>query len=148
MPALGHLSLFVFCSRGFEPWVVQILLVVRQRLTVGVGDGLSARLAQDQLASGGIPLVCIGSADIIVNRSLGQQTELIRTALLDELKSGYAKLEKDLEALAAEKAALEAQLSSGTLPYDQLQAASERIACIIDETDEKELRLLELYECL
>ena len=58
------------------------------------------------------------------------------------------QLEKDLEALAAEKAGLEAQLSSGTLPYDQLQAASERIACIIDETDEKELRLLELYECL
>ena len=58
------------------------------------------------------------------------------------------QLEKDLETLAAEKAALEAQLSSGTLPYDQLQAASERIACIIDETDEKELRLLELYECL
>ena len=58
------------------------------------------------------------------------------------------QLEKDLETLAAEKAGLEAQLSSGTLPYDQLQAASERIACIIDETDEKELRLLELYECL
>ena len=58
------------------------------------------------------------------------------------------QLEMDLEALAAEKAGLEAQLSSGTLPYDQLQAASERIACIIDETDEKELRLLELYECL
>ena len=58
------------------------------------------------------------------------------------------QLEKDLEALAAEKAGLEAQLSSGILPYDQLQAASERIACIIDETDEKELRLLELYECL
>ena len=58
------------------------------------------------------------------------------------------QLEKDLKALAAEKAGLEAQLSSGTLPYDQLQAASERIASIIDETDEKELRLLELYECL
>ena len=58
------------------------------------------------------------------------------------------QLEKDLEALAAEKAGLEAQLSSGALPYDQLQAASERIACIIDETDEKELRLLELYECI
>lgn len=58
------------------------------------------------------------------------------------------QLEKDLEVLAAEKAGLEAQLSSGALPYDQLQAASERIACIIDETDEKELRLLELYECL
>ena len=56
------------------------------------------------------------------------------------------QLEKDLEALAAEKAELEEQLNSGTLPFEQLQQASERIGAIIDETDEKELRLLELYE--
>ena len=56
------------------------------------------------------------------------------------------QLEKDLEALAAEKADLESQLNSGTLPFDQLQKASERIGAIIEETDEKELRLLELYE--
>ena len=56
------------------------------------------------------------------------------------------QLEKDLETLAAEKAELEAQLGSGSLPFDQLQKASERIGAIIDETDEKELRLLELYE--
>ena len=56
------------------------------------------------------------------------------------------QLEKDLEALAAEKAELESQLNSGVLPFDQLQKASERIGSIIDETDEKELRLLELYE--
>ena len=31
------------------------------------------------------------------------------------------QLEKDLEALAAEKAGLEAQLNSGSLPFDQLQ---------------------------
>ena len=56
------------------------------------------------------------------------------------------QLEKDLESLAAEKAALEESLNSGTLPYDQLQQASERIGQILEETDEKELRLLELYE--
>ena len=56
------------------------------------------------------------------------------------------QLEKDLEVLAAEKAEIEEQLNSGTLPFDQLQKASERIGAIIDETDEKELRLLELYE--
>ena len=56
------------------------------------------------------------------------------------------QLEKDLEALAAEKAELEDKLNSGTLPYDQLQQASERIGQIIDLTDEKEFRLLELYE--
>ena len=56
------------------------------------------------------------------------------------------QLEKELESLAAEKAALEESLNSGTLPYDQLQKASERIGQILEETDEKELRLLELYE--
>ena len=56
------------------------------------------------------------------------------------------QLEKDLEALALEKTELEESLNSGTLPYDQLQQASERIGQILEETDEKELRLLELYE--
>ena len=58
------------------------------------------------------------------------------------------QLEKDLEALAAEKAGLEESLNSGTLLYEQLQKASERIGTIMEETDEKELRLLELYENL
>ena len=56
------------------------------------------------------------------------------------------KLEADLETLAAEKAELEYRLGSGSLPYDELQAASERIGQIMSETDEKEMRLLELYE--
>ena len=56
------------------------------------------------------------------------------------------QLEADLEALAAERDKLEAQLSSGTMPFDKLQEASERIGVIMSETNEKELRLLELYE--
>ena len=65
-----------------------------------------------------------------------------------ELFEGLAmeQLEKDLEDLAAEKAALEESLGSGTLPFDKLQEASERIGAIISETDEKELRWLELSE--
>ena len=58
------------------------------------------------------------------------------------------QLEKDLEALAAEKADLEGRLSSGTLPFEELQAASERIGQIMELTDEKELRWLELSENL
>ena len=56
------------------------------------------------------------------------------------------QLEKDLEGLAAEKAELEEQLNSGTMAYEDLQKASERIGQIMEETDEKEFRLLELYE--
>lgn len=58
------------------------------------------------------------------------------------------QLEKDLEALAAEKAELEEQLGSGTLPYERLQAVSERIGQIMEQTDEKEMRWLELSENL
>ncbi len=53
-----------------------------------------------------------------------------------------------METLAAEKAELEAMLGSGALPFDKLQSASERIGQILAETDEKELRLLELYETI
>ena len=56
------------------------------------------------------------------------------------------QLEKEVEDLAAEKASLEEKLNSGTLPYEELQAASERIGEIMELTDEKEFRLLELYE--
>ena len=56
------------------------------------------------------------------------------------------QLEKDLESLASEKAELEEKLSSGSLPFDELQNASQRIGAIMEETDKKELRLLELYE--
>ena len=50
--------------------------------------------------------------------------------------------------LAEEKALLEEKLSSGNMEFSQLQEASERIAQIIDLTDEKEMRWLELSEDL
>ncbi|MBR5274919.1 MAG: ABC-F family ATP-binding cassette domain-containing protein [Bacteroidales bacterium] len=60
----------------------------------------------------------------------------------------FEQLERDLEALAAEKADLEEKLNSGVLPYEELQKASERIGEIMELTDEKELRWLELSENL
>ena len=56
------------------------------------------------------------------------------------------QLEKDLEALAEEKAGLEEKLSTGNMDFSDLQKASERIAETIDLTDEKEMRWLELSE--
>ena len=58
------------------------------------------------------------------------------------------QIEKDLEALALEKEELESQLGSGDLPFDRLQAASERIGVIMAQTDEKEMRWLELTDGL
>ena len=56
------------------------------------------------------------------------------------------QLEKDLDSLGKEKAELEQQLSSGTLPYDKIQKASARFGEIKDLLDEKEMRWLELQE--
>ena len=55
-------------------------------------------------------------------------------------------LEAEIETLTAEKAALETQLSSGTLAYEALQSTSARIGQIITLLDEKELRWLELSD--
>lgn len=55
-------------------------------------------------------------------------------------------LEAELPALEDEKKTLEEQMSSGTLPYDRLQAASERIQQIMSLIDEKEMRWLELQD--
>ena len=55
-------------------------------------------------------------------------------------------IEAALPKLEAEKAELEARMSSGTLPYAELQAASERVQAIIDEISQHEMRWLELSE--
>ena len=81
-------------------------------------------------------------------RTASSETPVKKKKLTYKEQKEMELLEKDLEALAAEKAGLEEALNSGTLPYEQLQKASERIGAILQETDEKELRLLELYENL
>ena len=58
------------------------------------------------------------------------------------------QIERELEALASEKAEIEALLGSGGLPFDRLQALSQRIGVIMEETDIKEMRWLELTEGL
>ena len=54
------------------------------------------------------------------------------------------RLEKEIEELNAEKASLEAGLSGGNLPFDELQKASTRIGEVMALIDEKEMRWLEL----
>lgn len=61
-------------------------------------------------------------------------------------KREMEQIELELEQLENEKAALEQELNSGTLPYDTLQAKSARIGEIMDRTDEITLRWLELNE--
>lgn len=56
------------------------------------------------------------------------------------------QLEKLIPELEAEKAALEAEMSSGTLPIDELTAKSVRISELIDQIDTASMRWLELSE--
>ena len=61
-------------------------------------------------------------------------------------KEELKQLEKDLPALEAEKAELEAAMSSGTLSNEELMKKGNRMQEVIDLLDEKEMRWLELSE--
>ena len=61
-------------------------------------------------------------------------------------KREMEQIEAELQQLEQEKAALETELGSGTLAYDQLQAKSARVGEIIERTDFITMRWLELSE--
>ena len=61
-------------------------------------------------------------------------------------KKEFEALDAEIPQLEAEKAEIEAALSSGTLSTDELLAKSDRITKLIEEIDEKTLRWLELSE--
>jgi len=58
----------------------------------------------------------------------------------------FEQLEKDIEALEAEKKQLEEALSSGTISVDEITQMSKRLPVLNDELDEKSMRWLELSE--
>jgi ATP-binding cassette subfamily F protein uup len=58
----------------------------------------------------------------------------------------FEQLEKEIEALEAEKAAIEAALCSGTLSVEELTEKSKRLPLLNEELDEKSMRWLELSE--
>lgn len=61
-------------------------------------------------------------------------------------KQEYAQLEKDIEALEAEKKDIEERLSSGQISVEEITALSKRLPLLNDELDEKSMRWLELSE--
>ena len=58
----------------------------------------------------------------------------------------FEMLEKELSDLEVEKKAISEKMASSSLPFDELQKLSERIAAISGLIDKKELRWLELSE--
>lgn len=61
-------------------------------------------------------------------------------------KQEFAQLEKDIEALTAEKESIETALSSGSVSVEQITVMSKRLPILNEELDEKEMRWLELSE--
>jgi len=58
----------------------------------------------------------------------------------------FEQLEKDIEALEAEKKHIEEALSSGTISVEEITQMSKRLPVLNDELDEKSMRWLELSE--
>ena len=131
--------LFIFCGDGVVKDFVGTYSEYREYIKEYEAEQRSQARAEEKAAKE-------KAAKAAAASSPAQDQPAKKRKLTYKEQKELEQLEKDLEALAQEKADLEEQLGSGTLPFDQLQQVSERIGQILDLTDEKELRLLELYE--
>ncbi|MBE6243249.1 MAG: ABC-F family ATP-binding cassette domain-containing protein [Bacteroidales bacterium] len=132
--------LFIFCGDGLVKDFVGSYSEYREFIKEYEAEQRSIARAEEKAAK--------EKAAKEAARTSGAEPTAKKKKLSYKEQKELEQLEKDLEALAAEKADLEAKLSSGTMPFDQLQATSERIGQIMELTDEKELRWLELSENL
>ena len=131
--------LFIFCGDGVVKDFVGTYSEYREYIKEYEAEQRSQARAEEKAAKEKAAKAAAAAAPV-------QDQSAKKRKLTYKEQKELEQLEKDLESLAEEKADLEEQLGSGTLPFDQLQQASERIGQILDLTDEKELRLLELYE--
>ena len=131
--------LFIFCGDGVIKDFVGSYSEYREFIKEYEADLRSQARAEEKAAKEKAAKAAAAAAPV-------EQTSSKKRKLTYKEQKELEQLEKDLEALAVEKAELEDSLNSGSLPYEQLQQASERIGQIISDIDKKELRLLELYE--
>ena len=132
--------LFIFCGDGVVKDFIGSYSEYREYIKEYEAEQKSAARAEEKAAK--------EKAAKEAAKVLPQEAPAKKKKLTFKEQREFEQLEKDLESLAAEKADLEAKLSSGTLPFDQLQTASERVGQLINLIDEKELRWLELSENL
>ena len=130
--------LFIFCGDGVVKDFIGSYSEYREYIKEYEAEQKSAARAEEKAAK--------EKAAKEAAKAAPQEAPAKKKKLTFKEQREFEQLEKDLESLAAEKAELEEKLSSGTLPFDQLQAASERVGQIIEAIDEKEFRWLELSE--
>ena len=128
--------LFIFCGNGLVKDFVGSYSEYREYIKEFEAEQRSQARAEEKSAKARAAAASV---------QIQEQPARKRKLTYKEQKE-LEQLESDLESLATEKAALEETLNSGVLPYEELQKASERIGEILSLTDEKELRLLELYD--
>ena len=133
--------LFIFCGDGVVKDFVGTYSEYREYIKEYEAEQRSQARAEEKAAKEK------AAKEAAANAPAQEQPAKKRKLTYKEQKE-LEQLEKDLESLTAEKAELEEKLNSGTLPYEDLQKASERIGEIMELTDEKEFRLLELYELM
>ena len=132
--------LFIFCGDGVVKDFIGSYSEYREYIKEYEAEQKSAARAEEKAAK--------EKAAKEAAKATPQEAPAKKKKLTFKEQREFEQLEKDLESLAAEKADLEAKLSSGTLPFDQLQTASERVGQLINLIDEKEFRWLELSENL
>ena len=132
--------LFIFCGNGLVKDFLGSYSEYREFIKEYEAEQRAAARAEEKAAK--------EKAAKEAARSAPSETPARKNKLTYKEQKELEQLEKDLESMAAEKAELEEKLGSGTLPFDELQKASERIGEIMELTDEKELRWLELSENL
>ena len=130
--------LFIFCGDGVVKDFIGSYSEYREYIKEYEAEQKSAARAEEKAAK--------EKAAKEAAKATPQEAPAKKKKLTFKEQREFEQLEKDLESLAAEKADLEAKLSSGTLPFDQLQTASERVGQLINLIDEKEFRWLELSE--
>ena len=131
--------LFIFCGDGLVKDFVGSYSEYREYIKEYEAEQRSAARAQEKAEKE-------RAAKEAAKSAVSAEAPVKKKKLTYKEQKELEQIEKDLEALEAEKAELEAQLGSGLLPFDRLQEASERIGRILEETDEKEMRWLELTE--
>ena len=133
--------LFIFCGDGVVKDFVGTYSEYREYIKEYEAEQRSQARAEEKAAKEK------AAKEAAANAPAQEQPAKKRKLTYKEQKE-LEQLEKDLGSLAEEKAELEEKLNSGTLPYEELQKTSERIGQIMELTDEKEFRLLELYELM
>ena len=131
--------LFIFCGDGLVKDFVGSYSEYREFIKEYEAEQRSQARAQEKAEKA-------KAAKIAAAEAPQQEAPVKKRKLSFKEKRELEQIEIDLEKLSAEKAELESRISSGNLPYEELQNASSRIGEIIDEIDMKEFRWLELNE--